>query len=395
MKIIWLLPEMPLPANTGGRIVSLKRIEYLNKRNEISLFVIVDSDKDYEYADELKKYSSEVHLYNRREHKFTNLLRTFVKPYPVASRTSLKMKRDIYDCAQRIQPDLIMVDFPQMLGNVDSRLFSRTKIVLNQHNTEFQIMRNLSKSIRNPLKRLIFQIEASRLERLESKLYKKLNISLYTFVSTEDKAFFEQHYGKHNTFLVPVGCELKECEDRPINNGNFNIMYFGKMEYPPNAEAAAWFADKVFSILCKSHKNVNLYIVGKNPLDFVVDLQKSNEHIHVTGTVPEVASYYEKADVVVVPLFHGGGVKVKLLEALGYGKLVISTSKGLEGTDLVANKHLLVADSNDQFVNLCENLISDISIYDEVRANGYNFVRDNYTWKSIGQKFEQQLSKTI
>ena len=63
-----------------------------------------------------------------------------------------------------------------------------------------------------------------------------------------------------------------------------------------------------------------------------MELSGSNPNIVVTGTVDSIEDYYEHTDIVVIPLTHGGGVKVKVLEALGHGKLVVSTIKGIEGT---------------------------------------------------------------
>ena len=70
-----LLPEIPFPANSGGRIVVMKRIEYLSKENDIYLFSIIDNEQERKYEHKLYSYCKEVHLYNRNEHKIQNIIK--------------------------------------------------------------------------------------------------------------------------------------------------------------------------------------------------------------------------------------------------------------------------------------------------------------------------------
>ncbi len=90
------------------------------------------------------------------------------------------------------------------------------------------------------------------------------------------------------------------------------------MSYLPNVEAALWFSKQVFFLLFKKKiPESKFYIIGKDPSKELVELSGSNPNIVVTGTVDSIEDYYEHTDIVVIPLTHGGGVKVKVLEALG------------------------------------------------------------------------------
>ncbi|QDM12311.1 glycosyltransferase family 1 protein [Bacteroides ovatus] len=86
------------------------------------------------------------------------------------------------------------------------------------------------------------------------------------------------------------------------------------------------------------------------------------------------------------------GVKVKVLEALGHGKLVISTVKGIEGTTFRNQKELLTAESTEEFAHICINALRNISCYEEIRRCGYENIRKNFTWKAVVDKFEQELN---
>ena len=388
MKVIWISPECPYPANTGGRIGIMKRLEYFSQNNDIYFFCVIDHEDEYKYRFELSKYCKEVHFYKRN--KGTALLKLVKGPFVCVSRWITTMRNDINVCFEKEMIDWVIVDFPQMLGNISKKIFDSNKLILNQHNVEYVTLHNLANSISNPLRRALYNIEAQRLYQLEKKYYRNLYIKLFTFVSIEDKIFFERKWGRVNTLLVPVGAEVYKYEE---NRDNRNIIsYFGKMSYPANAEAAIWFSNKVFPIIQKEIPQCRFYIVGKDPTKDLLELSENNSNVVVTSTVDNIEDYYKQTDFVIVPLSYGGGVKVKVLEALGYGKLVVSTVKGIEGTTFRNQKELLTAESAEEFAQICINALQNISCYEEIRRCGYENIRKNFTWKAVVDKFEQELN---
>lgn len=389
MKLIIVAPEMPFPANTGGRILVYKRIQYLAKNNELFYFGIIDNENERCHSSELQKYCKEVHLYNRSglKNKVNTLLNIWRGPYACVSRAIKEMRDEISQCFNNNSIDYILVQQPQMLGNVTKELFATKKVVVEQQNIEYVTMRNLADSIKNSIKQCIYKLDAKRMKTWEDKYYTK-PILLHTFVSIEDKAFFEQWLPSVKTYLSPIGSEL-EPFDQP--NEGHNIVYFGKMSYYPNAEAAKWFADSVFPLIVQKVPAAKYYIVGKDPLDYLVELSKHNDNIIVTGTVDSVLDYYKLANVVVVPLAHGGGVKVKVLEALGHGKILVSTSKGIEGTEFTNGYDVLTANNAEEMASLISEVLLDNKKYDQIRLNGMKTIEKKYTWAAIIGDFEDML----
>lgn len=392
MNFIWISPEMPYPANTGGRVGIMKRLEYLGKKNNIFFFCIIDSLEDQLYKNHLLKYCKSVYLYNRTAQRIYNILRSLILgPYACISRTSKLMKNDIHSLLGRERIDYIIVDFPQMLGNIDDYIFKNYRVILNQHNIEHKALKNISNSIRNPIKRLVYKIEAANLKRWEEHFYKKCSFYLYTFVSIEDKMFFEEKYKIKNTHLIPVGAEIY-----PYNTNNkksHNVAYFGKMDYPANAEAALWFLENVFPKVLQKVPDAKFYIVGKNPTALLLEMQCSN--IIVTGTVDSLDPFYELAQLVVIPLSHGGGVKVKLLEGLGRGKLVLSTKKGIEGTVFSPNEDLIIVDNLEDMATVAIDALLNPERYEQIRRNGYMKVKNSFSWETILNDFESFLNHEL
>lgn len=386
MKIVWMMNECPLPANTGGKIGMFKRLEQVSKTNEIYLFYVCDSDAEIAASEGLKAYCKKVFAYKRR--KGLGLLFSSLRlPYTIQSRNISRMQKDIADIVCTENPDLINVDFPQMCINLIGIVNKiRIPVVLNEHNIEWKFYRELADSGMRFPKRNIYAFDGRRLKKYEEKLVKKISFSGITFVSDKDMCYYKKWMGDVARMAhIPVGSDDRAITPVPDNKNRKKIIFVGLMSASPNEEGAEWFVLNVFPKILEVYPDAVFYAVGKNPGERVMRL--AGDNVIVTGMVESVKEYYENADLVVIPLFHGGGVKVKLLEAVSFFRPVVSTASGVEGTAFAAGRHLYVADNADEFAVYC---IKALSYDDETRdivCASYNFFRQNYTWEEIGRRY--------
>lgn len=146
-----------------------------------------------------------------------------------------------------------------------------------------------------------------------------------------------------------------------------NIIFTGTMSYQPNIDAVLWFSHKVLPEINKKIKNVKFYIVGNNPSKEVRNL--ANEDILVTGKVTSMKEYFKISDLYVIPLKSGGGVKVKLIEAASYGQIIVSTSKGIEGTKFENKKNVIIANEDSEFAECCIEILKNKDKYLEIGIN--------------------------
>ena len=137
-------------------------------------------------------------------------------------------------------------------------------------------------------------------------------------------------------------------------------------------------------------KDVRFYIVGKDPVDEVKALQ--SDDVIVTGMVDDVKEYYSLADLVVLPLKNGGGVKVKLLEAISFNKPIVSTTVGVEGTYYASNL-IPISDESQGFSKLCKEMILEKEKYPTKEV--FEYYENNYTWIGIGRKYRNCLEQIV
>ena len=334
MNIIWITLESILPANSGGRLGVFKRLEQVSKSERVFLYYPYDDESELQYVGELSKYCVEVHPYSRQKNKVNALRSLFKYPYTVGSRVFEQMKHDIETCLRDNEIDVINIDFPHMCANL-LKINTNVPIVLNEHNIEWLVYKTISQSQKNIIKKIAYFFDSLRLKKYEAKILKKVTPKAVTFVSSKDMEYYKANFRSDNCILIPVGAD--DHKDRtPVLHQGKNIIFVGKMSYGPNVEAMEWFVSSVFPAIIKVIPDVHLYIVGKDPTEEIKEMQ--SERITVTGMVDSVDGFYDLSDLVVLPLKNGGGVKVKLLEAISYKKLVVSTTTGVEGTEYADGK---------------------------------------------------------
>ena len=394
MKIFWITPETPYPPNTGGKIGIWKRIEYLSRTNEIYLYSIKESEADEKERSKMEQYCAKAALFKRKQ-KLVALFEGVFYPYPAVSRWNRKMKQELLKDYERILPDYIMVDSPQMIGVLPDNIIHEGRVILNQHNLEYQTLDCIAQNFKGPRK-FLYHFVSRQMEEYEKKIYLNRNICLYTFVSQKDKECFEKQYKDRNTELVPVGAELHKNVEANAN-ANKNMIFVGKMSYFPNEQGAIWLIDEVMPIIAKQIPDVVLYIVGKNPTNSLLKRVTGRKNIVITGAVESIEPYYDNCELSLVPIMSGGGVNVKLVEAMGYGKMVVSTSKGVEGTEFIRNTHLRVEDDASSFAEACVEYLRHPNSKEnmDIRNNGYQLVENNYSWATVVGKLERRMLEML
>lgn len=387
MKLLWITDECPYPPNTGGRVGIWKRIEYLSKNNEIILYSISDNYEDNSYLADMLRYCKEVVLF-KRNNKINVLKKILFYPYPAISRWPKKMTNKITETCLKINPDFVIVDGPYMIGVIPREIRKKYTLILNQHNIEFLAYKSIGMKTNNIIKKIAFLLTSFQMKRYEKKVYTESTIDLYTFVSSYDKEFFEKEYFLNNTLLVPVGAEINISD---LKKNCHNIIFVAKMSYQSNEDGALWLLDKIWDKIISEVEDAKLYLVGKDPSKKLIEHASKHLNVAVTGTVDDLSFFYNNTNVVVVPILAGGGVKVKLLEALGKGKYVITTTKGLEGTDFRNNVHLFACDNETEFANKCINALLYPDSISYIRNNAIEYMKERYSWEYIVDEFEKEL----
>jgi polysaccharide biosynthesis protein PslH len=172
------------------------------------------------------------------------------------------------------------------------------------------------------------------------------------------------------------------------------ILLVGNFAYEPNIDAALYFSNQIFPLVLQAVPNAKLFIVGNEPPPQILSL-RSNRQIVVTGYVESIIPFYRTADVVVCPLRIGGGVKVKVLEALHAGKAIVSTPVGAQGLGSNTCQALAVANDVTHFAQTVVRLLQDPEQRLKLEHNALIYAKNLPTWDQAAQAFVKSYKETI
>ena len=190
-----------------------------------------------------------------------------------------------------------------------------------------------------------------------SAQYSNYHITL----NNRDSSLFREIYGINSDFQIPICIEephigLRDENSLFSNQEGKTVLLFVGAKYFANIHGVKWFIDEVSGKL----NNCEIYIVGGVKDGLNIECIKSN--IHIVGYVDDLEKYYISADIVIAPIFEGGGMKVKTAEAFAYGKALIGTSESLQGysdfCDETVNRYIRVANNSEEFVYEINNYIN-------------------------------------
>ena len=167
------------------------------------------------------------------------------------------------------------------------------------------------------------------------------------------------------------------------------LLFVGSFDHEPNRAAARCLATQIFPELARRHERLSLDIVGPRPPAWLRRLAAPRLRVH--GFAPDLDPLYDGTSAFVAPLFLGGGIKIKILEALARGAPVVTTSIGIEGIQAHAERELLLADDVASCIEQTDRLLCDPRLARELGARARTQILERYGWPTLVDGFERQV----
>ena len=396
MHILWLKNELLHPLDKGGRIRTYEMLRRLRDHHRVTYIALDDHTSTEEQRARAAEYCDELVLVPWRDAPLRGWRRTLailrnvfsplpfaVAPYRARAMTDAIRAR-CNDAAHGA--DVVVCDFLIPALNVPDGL--PCPVVLFQHNVEAMIWERRTRVAANPLLRFYMGEQWRRMKRIERE--QCLRFDHVIAVSPEDAAVFREQYGVQRVSSVPTGVDTEFF--RPsgtVARRPANIVFTGSMDWMPNEDGMTWFVDEILPTIERAVPGVTLSIVGRNPTARVRALAEGRPHVRVTGTVPDVRPFLEEASVVVVPLRIGGGTRIKIYEAMGIERAVVSTTIGAEGLDVTNGRHIVLADDAMAFANAVIALLQSPERATEIGSAAAAHVRAHFGWAAVADQFAE------
>jgi polysaccharide biosynthesis protein PslH len=328
MRILVLTPKLPWPLIDGGRLATARLAESLARCGaEVEVLSLnprkhrgraagplpieaVDIDTSRVVGPALRALTSDV-------------------PYIVARFVSREFREAVRAAQRRFKPDVVQIESPFLLPYASE--VHGAKIVLRSPNVEFRIWERLGR-------RWI----ASSLKRYELRAMEQVDAIVP--ISERDAADF-RHLGVTKPMYV-VPCGVTPCPPSPAPCPLPTVGFIGALDYRPNQDAVRWIRAELWPRVLARMPEARLSIAGSSPPSWMRDVE----------SVADAAEFIGTKAVMIAPLFAGGGMRIKVLEAMSLGKAVVATTIGAEGIDV---DDLVIADNADAFADAVVRLLRD------------------------------------
>lgn len=204
---------------------------------------------------------------------------------------------------------------------------------------------------------------ASLLAPLESRAWSALGravarqVDALVVLTEHDRATIQELDPAAPVICIPLGYDIPERPLNPAGTNDHEIIYVGSFIHPPNVDAAMRLMEDIFPRVKARVPDATLRLVGSYA-SARVDAARG-DGVEVLHDVPDVRPYLDAAAVFVAPIRTGGGMRVKVLEALAHGKALVATPLSIQGLDLEAGRHVLVGSTDAELADAIVQLLLD------------------------------------
>jgi polysaccharide biosynthesis protein PslH len=394
MRILFITENLPYPLDSGGRIRSFHTLKGLARRHDVTL------------ATSCPHIPSEG----------ISILRSICSTVCVAEKTSASAAKQALSCATGLfksAPILLSRHFCESLAkliceetgkqafdavhydHLDSTIYSRFVqsvpfAVLDEHNIVSNQVRTTASAHPNRLLRIMLRAEWLKMRRYESAACAAASRCLVcsdadgkSLLQLAPLARFEVIPNGVDVSYFSAQSQIASSLSAPVHG---STIFVGTLDYLPCDLAVRHFITDILPLIKEKTPSASFCVVGANPSSHVRKLAESCPAVTLTGRVPDTRPYLAKSQVCVVPLKSGSGTRLKILEAMAAGVPVVSTSIGAEGLDVKNEKHLLLADTAQDFATAVVRLTSNPELVHRLQENAFSLVRSRYDWSVILQK---------
>lgn len=365
MKVLHISLKPAYPIVDGGCVAIDNFMNLLSETYErVDHICIATPKHPFELNEYFKHTPKNVHLLkyfklNTNIHPLRLLRSLFSnKPYQVERFYSSSMAA--YLCENTAKYDVVFLESIFLLPYLDS-LREVKKIIVRTHNVEHHLWKTKSETTKNSIKKQLYLRFSEQMKHYELEQLNRVAGMLH--ISEKDATFFKQHVPNVPQIALSLFIDKNELiEPKIVDFSELRLGFLGAYNWQPNVDAIQELHDTLFPEIYQKWKQSALFIAGYG----MDKMNVRHQNVKNLGTVADKKEFYHSVDIVLVPLHSGSGLKIKIVEAITEGKIVIGSDIAFEGLDFLPHKR--IANSTTEFLQQIEEIIHHPLILQEVMA---------------------------
>jgi polysaccharide biosynthesis protein PslH len=386
LKILILLSRVPYPTEKGDKLRAFNHLRYLSENNNIVLCALNNKHLHPEALDKIKPYCSSIHIIKLCWWEtLTGLIWALFtgKPFQVGYFFSFKAKRMVIKLVKETAPDHI---FCQLVRTAEYARKLKTPKTLDYQDvlsTGYKRRANQSGFFSGQF----FMLEHMRLLRYEKAVFGDFDGKV--IISKPDRDLIP-HQQRIDIEVIPNGVDFDYFQPMKLPK-QFDIVFTGNMNYPPNVDAACFLVKEILPAVRKSHPGIKILLAGANPHSRVLGLK--SEQVCVTGWVPDLRESYASARIFIAPMQIGTGLQNKLLEAMAMGLPCITSPLANNALGAEEDREILLGNTPDEYASQINHLLSDTEFAGKIAMQGRSFILRTFDWKETTLRLQMVMEK--
>jgi polysaccharide biosynthesis protein PslH len=393
-RVLWVTDEPPDRSRGGGSIRQAMLLDRLQGRVDVTLLMVGH------VGDEVARRSVDAVLelprprlrtaHTSMRRRVRSLWQVSVRRQPSEVGRQARVRRVLQPVLNRIADefDVVIVHHLFLASLVPASRDSRW--LLHLFDAPSERARQELANERGRRQRWLLAREAANAARYERRVVASYDGLIV--VSDEDAAALageRLERARGPVIVVPNGVDTSALTATAVP-AEPNVLLPGTLNYRPNVLGAIWFCDEVLPLVQAEVPEARLDLVGRQPVPEVAALTRRSG-VHLQADVPQMAPWFARARVVVVPLRVGTGTRLKALEAMAAGRPVVGTRIGLGGLGVVDGEHARVVDDPAAMAAAIVELLTSDAAAQALAVAGRRLVEERFRWDALGDRLADAL----
>ena len=388
MRILWILPYLPWPTTSGGKTRQFHLIRSLAQAgHDITLLVQSKSDADDATRAALEPLLEQLIVLPRRPLRSLRTLwhAVFSRPPLLATVNGFAPQLEQRFAELLQEPwDVIQIEHSYSFQPYARALSEQGRhFILTEHNVESALGAATYNRFPKWLSWLV-RADQWRYRRWEQHVLRQA--SLVVCVTSADALALSPLCQKPCSVVVN-GVDCQHYANVMPDTQSQNLLFIGNYEYPPNVDAVEWALDEILPRLWQLCPLARFSICGY-ALPDSWRTRWSDSRIDWHGFVDDLAELQRRSCLFFAPLRHGGGSKLKVLEAMAAGLPVVTTVQGVSGLRVIQDEHFLGAEDAEGLAQALARLLQQPQLGQSIGEAGRTYVQGQHDWSIAANQLD-------
>ncbi len=314
-------------------------------------------------------------------------------PFYAEKYWSAALRAAVLAAAAETRPDVIQIEYLQLAllcrdlrrwrDGGGGRPATSPRLILNSHELGSLPLRRRAAASRAPCRRLALEARARAWERLQVRATRWADTTLC--VTDQDRTLLESAGGVR-CVTVPLGIDTESVTAVWEGREPATFLFVGSFAHRPNRVAAKFLVDKVWPRVAQYSDSVRLVLAGRGSEAFLGSLPERDGRVSASGFVEDLTPLYRDCALFVAPLNEGGGIKIKILEAMARGIPVVTTPIGAEGIVDSVEDAMVIAAGEASFAEAMIRALNEPEASRLRARRARRIIEDRFSWSAITER---------